>query len=286
MKYLIISIAIGILIIAISILVGLLTYYKALDNSLNRVHEAEAKKALYKDNGSKLNKYIRLKPKTYDKLQVYLSQIGVNYMLKRVVDPVEYILACMVLAITFGALGFCLSGTIGLFVGGITGFFLLKILLDINNSRDNEKIVEDLQSIYENIKINTESGVFLTEALNSCYKVASCSRLKKALYQMITDIIVRQNVMESIEDFKIKFKNVHIDTFCTVLRQGYETGDTMNALSSVSQQLISIQKAVEIKHKQRLENDIMKVMLVVLVAIMIVVMYAVVIEYSIVMLSY
>ena len=163
---------------------------------------------------------------------------------------------------------------------------MLRVLLDINNSKDNDKIVEDLQSIYENIKINTESGVFLTEALNSCYKVASCDRLKKALYEMITDIMVKQNVMDAIEDFKLKFKNVHIDTFCTVLRQGYETGDTMAALSCVSQQLLSIQKAVEIKHKQRLENDIMKVMLVILVAIIIVVMYAVVIEYSIAMVSY
>ena len=98
--------------------------------------------------------------------------------------------------------------------------------------------------------------------------------------------MVKQNVMDAIEDFKLKFKSVHVDTFCTVLRQGYETGDTMAALSSVSQQLLSIQKAVEIKHKQRLENDIMKVMLVILIAIIIVIMYAVVIEYSIAMVSY
>ena len=279
----IITIAIGIVIVAISILIGLLVYFKASDNSLSRVHEA--RKELYESN-SKIEKFIRLKPKTYDKLQIYLSQVGVNYLLKRVVDPVEYEFFNVLLAVVFGTLGYYFFDLIGLLLGCILGFFLLRVLLDINNSKDNDKIVEDLQSIYENIKINTESGVFLTEALNSCYKVASCDRLKKALYEMITDIMVKQNVMDAIEDFKLKFKNVHIDTFCTVLRQGYETGDTMAALSSVSQQLLSIQKAVEIKHKQRLENDIMKVMLVILVAIIIVVMYAVVIEYSIAMVSY
>lgn len=183
-------------------------------------------------------------------------------------------------------MGYYFWGLIGLLIGCILGFYLLRVLLNINNTKDNDKIVEDLQSIYENIKINTESGVFLTEALNSCYKVASCDRLKKALYEMITDIMVKQNVMDAIEDFKLKFNSVHIDTFCTVLRQGYETGDTMTALSSVTQQLISIQKAVEIKRKQRLENDITKVMLIILIAIMVVVMYAVVIEYSIAMVSY
>lgn len=277
------TIAIGIVIVAISILIGFLVYFKASDNSLNRVHEA--KRELYESN-SKLSKLIRLKPKTYNKLQIYLSQVGVNYLLKRVVDPVEYEFVNVLLAFAFGTLGYCFFGLIGLLLGCILGFFMLRILLEINNSRDNDKIVEDLQSIYENIKINIESGVFLTEALNSCYKVASCDRLKKALYEMITDIMVKQNVMDAIEDFKLKFKSVHIDTFCTVLRQGYETGDTMTALSSISQQLISIQKTVEIKHKQRLENDITKVMLVILIAIIVVVMYAVVIEYSIAMVSY
>lgn len=277
------TIAIGIVIVAISILIGFLVYFKASDNSLNRVHEA--KRELYESN-SKLSKLIRLKPKTYNKLQIYLSQVGVNYLLKMVVDPVEYEFVNVLLAFAFGTLGYCFFGLIGLLLGCILGFFMLRILLEINNSRDNDKIVEDLQSIYENIKINTESGVFLTEALNSCYKVASCDRLKKALYEMITDIMVKQNVMDAIEDFKLKFKSVHIDTFCTVLRQGYETGDTMTALSSISQQLISIQKTVEIKHKQRLENDITKVMLVILIAIIVVVMYAVVIEYSIAMVSY
>lgn len=277
------TIAIGIVIVAISILIGFLVYFKASDNSLNRVHEA--RRELYESN-SKLNKFIKLKPKTYNKLQIYLSQVGVNYLLKRVVDPVEYEFVNVLLAFAFGTLGYCFFGLVGLMLGCLLGFFILRVLLDINNSRDNDKIVEDLQSIYENIKINTESGVFLTEALNLCYKVASCDRLKKALYEMITDIMVNQNVMDAIEDFKLKFKSVHVDTFCTVLRQGYETGDTMTALSSVSQQLLSIQKAIEIKHKQRLENDIMKVMLVILLAIIIVIMYAVVIEYSIAMVSY
>ena len=277
------TISIGIVIVSIYILIGFLLYFMASDNSLNRVHEA--KRELYESN-SKLSKLIRLKPKTYNKLQIYLSQVGVNYLLKRVVDPVEYEFVNVLLAFAFGTLGYCFFGLIGLLLGCILGFFMLRILLEINNSRDNDKIVEDLQSIYENIKINTESGVFLTEALNSCYKVASCDRLKKALYEMITDIMVKQNVMDAIEDFKLKFKSVHIDTFCTVLRQGYETGDTMTALSSISQQLISIQKTVEIKHKQRLENDITKVMLVILIAIIVVVMYAVVIEYSIAMVSY
>lgn len=277
------TIAIGVVIVAISILVGFLVYFKVSDNSLNRVHEA--RKELYESN-SKLSKFIRLKPKTYNKLQIYLSKIGANYLKKRIVDPIEYEFVNVLLAVVFGTLGYRFFGLIGLLIGCILGFCLLRVLLNINNSRDNDKIVEDLQSIYENIKINTESGVFLTEALNSCYKVASCDRLKKALYEMITDIMVKQNVMDAIEDFKLKFKSVHIDTFCTVLRQGYETGDTMTALSSISQQLISIQKAVEIRHKQRLENDITKVMLVILIAIIVIVMYAVVIEYSIAMVSY
>lgn len=281
---LILTIFTGIVILVISILMGLLIYFKASDNSMNRVLEAQ--KELYGDNKSKIKRLIKLNPKIYNRLQIYLSKIGANYLVKRVVDPVEYVLCNIGLAIVLGILGYIIFGVVGLLAGGIIGFFFLKVLLEVNNKQDNDRIVEDLQSIYENIKINTESGVFLTEALNSCYKVAACSRLKKALHEMITDISVKQNIMDAIVNFKLKFSNVHIDTFCTVLRQGYETGDTMTALSSVSQQLISIQKAVEIKHKQKLENDIMKVMLIILVAIMVIILYAVVVEYSIAISSY
>ena len=281
---LILTIFTGIVILVISILMGLLIYFKASDNSMNRVLEAQ--KELYGDNKSKIKRLIKLNPKIYNRLQIYLSKIGANYLVKRVVDPVEYVLCNSCLAIVLGILGYIIFGVVGLLAGGIIGFFFLKVLLEVNNKQDNDRIVEDLQSIYENIKINTESGVFLTEALNSCYKVAACSRLKKALHEMITDISVKQNIMDAIVNFKLKFSNVHIDTFCTVLRQGYETGDTMTALSSVSQQLISIQKAVEIKHKQKLENDIMKVMLIILVAIMVIILYAVVVEYSIAISSY
>lgn len=281
---LILTIFTGIVILVISILMGLLIYFKASDNSMNRVLEAQ--KELYGDNKSKIKRLIKLNPKIYNRLQIYLSKIGANYLVKRVVDPVEYVLCNICLAIVLGILGYIIFGVVGLLAGGIIGFFFLKVLLEVNNKQDNDRIVEDLQSIYENIKINTESGVFLTEALNSCYKVAACSRLKKALHEMITDISVKQNIMDAIVNFKLKFSNVHIDTFCTVLRQGYETGNTMTALSSVSQQLISIQKAVEIKHKQKLENDIMKVMLIILVAIMVIILYAVVVEYSIAISSY
>ena len=281
---LILTIFIGIVILAISILIGLLVYFKASDNSMNRV--LQAKKELYGDSKAKIKRLIKLNSKGYNRLQIYLSKIGANYLFKRVLDPVEYVLFNIGLAIVLGILGYMFFGVVGLLAGSMIGFFLLKVLLEINNRKDNDRIVEDLQSIYENIKINTESGVFLTEALNSCYKVAACSRLKKALHEMVTDISVKQNIMDAIENFKLKFSNVHIDTFCTVLRQSYETGDIMTALSSVSQQLISIQKAVEIKHKQKLENDIMKVMLIILVAIMVIILYAVVVEYSIAISSY
>lgn len=281
---LILTISSGVVILVISILIGLLVYFKASDNSMNRV--LEAKKELSGDDKSKIKHLIRINFKNYNKMQIYLSRIGVNYLLKRVVDPVEYVLCNIGLSVVMAILGYVFFGFAGGIIGCIIGFFLLKILLEINNKKDNEHIIEDLQFIYENIKINTESGVFLSEALNSCYKIATCSRLKKALNEMITDISINQNIMAAIENFKLKFNNVHIDTFCTVLRQGYETGDTMAALSSVSQQLIGIQKAIEIKHKQKLENDIMKVMVVILIAIMVVIFYAVVVEYSIAISSY
>lgn len=271
---------IRLLMIIIPVFIGIVVYQQSQQKNDEKV--LKARQELLKGTSQKglagwyKSKYVR----HYNKAQVYLSQIGVNYLMKRIVDPIEYIVVRLILAAIVGFFGFVFFHGIGLLIGAVLGYMLPQILLEINNKEDNEHMLEDFVSIYEVIMIKTEAGMFLTDALKTCYKSVESKRLKKELYILMMEITAQNNIMEALEKFQLKFKNIHINELCSVIRQGYETGSTMNAISNVTKQLQDIQKAVELRYNQKLDNSIMKVQMVILLSIMIVVIYGIVTSMS------
>ncbi len=269
------------LLLVIPVLIGIFVYRKNQQEDEEKVlkarqellKEVTPKKGLagfYKGN------YLR----HYNKTQVYLSQVGANYLMKRIVDPTEYILAKLILASIFGFCGFVFFGWVGLLVGIVFGYMILKIMLEINNKEDNERMLEDFVSIYETIMIKTEAGIFLTDALKTCYKSVENKRLKKELYYLMMEITAQNNVTEALSKFQLKFKDIHINELCSVIRQGYETGNVVNAIANVTKHLNDIQKAVELRNNQKLDNNITKVQMVILLSIMVIVIYGIITSMS------
>ena len=153
-------------------------------------------------------------------------------------------------------------------------------MLEINNKEDNERMLEDFVSIYETIMIKTEAGIFLTDALKTCYKSVENKRLKKELYYLMMEITAQNNVTEALSKFQLKFKDIHINELCSVIRQGYETGNVVNAIANVTKHLNDIQKAVELRNNQKLDNNITKVQMVILLSIMVIVIYGIITSMS------
>ena len=244
--------------------------FKARQELLKDVTQKKGLAGFYKSN------YLR----HYNKTQVYLSQVGVNYFMKRIVDPTEYILAKLILASIFGFCGFVFFEWVGLLIGAIFGYMILKTLLEINNKKDNEHMLEDFVSIYEAIMIKTEAGIFLTDSLKTCYKSVENKRLKKELYYLMMEITAQNNVTEALSKFQLKFKDIHINELCSVIRQGYETGNVVNAIANVTKHLNDIQKAVELRNNQKLDNNITKVQMVILLSIMVIVIYGIITSMS------
>ncbi len=269
------------LMLMIPVLIGIVIYRKNQQEDEEKV--LKARQELLKDvtpkkglAGFYKSNYL----KHYNKTQVYLSQMGVNYLMKRMVDPIEYILVKLVLAAVFGFCGFGFFGLIGLVIGAAFGYMILKVLLEINNKKDNECMLEDFVSIYETIMIKTEAGIFLTDSLKTCYKSVENKRLKKELYHLMMEITAQNNITEALSKFQLKFKNVHINELCSVIRQGYETGSVTNAIANVTKHLSDIQKAVELRCNQKLDNNITKVQMVILLSIMVVVIYGIITSMS------
>lgn len=238
----------------------------------------KAKKELLTEKNSKqgiksLSELFKKKNKRkYNQMQIYLSRSGANYILKRVIDPVEFVLLKLIVGVILGITVFIFTGYIGGIIAGIVGYVLPNVILNIANDRDNDMFLADIRGVYETLKIKTESGMFLTTSIRQCYKVVENKRLKKALLELSGELGTTGNVKDAVDLFQMKFKNRYIDQLCVTMRQSFDSGSTLNAITDMSNSLSDIQKAIELDAKNRLEKEVMFTQLLILSAIMVMIL--------------
>lgn len=229
-----------------------------------RINWRDQMDRLLEASGGKLKK----NQQRYEKKKVYLSQIGAAYLIGRTVLPEEYLLFQISLAILFGMLGGSCFGGIGL-LGSVVGFFAPTVLLNVLNDRDNKRILRDIKGIYDTILIKTQGGMFLTSAIMECYKHTRNRRLKRALYEMTGQIIARCDLLETIDAFRLKFRNQYIDNLCIILKQSLDSGKTVEILQSIQDQLSDMQNAVNLQMRNRLNAKVMMVQMLLYLTIVI-----------------
>lgn len=206
------------------------------------------------------------KEKWYENRKVYLSRIGINYRLGKELMPEEYLLLQLLSGGVCGLLGLLLFGFAGI-LGLPIGFFLPGVLFESMNERDNKRILNEVKGIYDTIQIKTQGGMFLTSAITECYRNTRNERLKKALLEMSGQIIAKNNLTETIDEFNMKFKNKYIDNLCIILKQSLDSGKTVEIMESIQDQLSDIQEAVNLQMRNRLESRVMLEMVLVFITL-------------------
>lgn len=231
----------------------------------------DLKKKNVKDASDKIFKN---RESRYKRYQMYLSKKGVNYMFGRTIDPVEWVMAKLLSALLLGVALWLLSGSlIVIAVGMVAGFKLPDIVINASNNHDNKMMLNDVKLLLETLKLKTESGVFLTDTLNRCYRVVSSSRLKKALLEFTTEVKVKNDVTAALSNFEMKFDNKYIINFAGVIRLSFESGDSLNAIDNISKQMTAVQKALDVEEQTKLDAKIQFVQVIILLEIMIIVAY-------------
>ena len=71
------------------------------------------------------------------------------------------------------------------------------------------------------------------------------------MLELNNEIILKNDIETSIEDFNSKFHNAYIDTFCIVIKQSMESGKTVQILEDLSAQIKDIQQAISLKQRER-----------------------------------
>lgn len=210
-----------------------------------------------------------------DSISKYLESTGATYMFGELANPAAFIMLKILSAILLYFLGMQIaSNFLIVFLIAAAGFFLPEILLNVSDYFDNETILPDMKKIYDTLRIQTKAGVFLDDALSECYLAAKNRRLKSALLELTTEISIKKNIEEALENFNGKFRNEHIKTFCMVINQAQDSGKSSQLLKDLSDQMKDLQHSINLKNKEALDRKVQIVELLIFVGLLAVTVYS------------
>lgn len=196
----------------------------------------------------------------YTKIAEDLKKHGIEYMFGDAANPFVYLMVKLFFAILVLAVGISLgTGVSAILLGivlGIVGFFAPDIVVRVINDVDNDEMMSDIKAIFDTLKIQTKSGVYLSYSLCECYMIVENPRLKRALLDMTSDIIAKNQIEPAVNEFNSKFENPYIDTLCVTIIQSMESGKSAQILEDLSTQISDMQRAVNIKEKEALDRKV------------------------------
>lgn len=202
-----------------------------------------------------------------------LERNGAGFHYGKWVNPARYLALKILLALA-GMLILCrFSAGLGIAAGGLF-FFLPDILLVYLNSNDNVRMLPEIKLIYHALEIQIKAGVYVTDALAECYSNVSENRLQQALLDLAGQIVMKADIYEALDQFQKKFDNRHIDALCITLLQACESGQAVELLRDIGEQLKDMEEAVMISKKNSLDRSITFYQLGMLTALLAVVIYA------------
>lgn len=208
----------------------------------------------------------------YQRGMRWLLKNGARYHYGKWVEPVRFIACCMV----FGLAGVLACAPLGAGYG-VAAFFLLAflpvLLLYYLNKRDNEKLLPELKLVYHALEIQIRAGVYVTDALAECYGNVQEKRLRQALLELAGDIVMKADVHDSLEKFQGKFSNSHIDSLCIIILQALESGQAVELLRDIGEQVKDMEAAVLERKKAALDRKITFCQLGVLIVVLGIALY-------------
>lgn len=209
----------------------------------------------------------------YQRRQKWLVKNGGPFHYGKRIDPIRLLAAQLVLAaLGMGALS-ALSWELGA-LGGAALFFLPSGLLISLNRKDNQRLLPELKLIYHAMEIQIRAGVYVTDALSECYGNVREKRLRAALLELAGDIVMRADIYDAINSFQEKFDNRYVDSLCIIVLQALESGQAVELLEDMGEQIKDMEGLVLERKKGKLDRSITFYQLCVLTAVLAIALYA------------
>lgn len=203
----------------------------------------------------------------------WLTKNGAVFHYGSWVEPGRYLALRMLSAL----LGLFTLGAISTKAGlaaGVFLFFLPGWLLVYLNGRDNERLLPELKMVYHALEIQIRAGVYLTDALAECYGSVREPRLRGALLDLAGDIVMKADIYDALERFQGKFDNRYVDSLCITILQALESGQALELLGDIGEQIKDMEETVLERRKASLDRSITFYQLGVLAVVLGLALYA------------
>ncbi len=223
-----------------------------------------------------LSGFIRKKQKNstlYRRMQEKLIRNGAQYHFGKWITPMGYI----VMRLFCGMAGLVTLGRVSIGFGVAAGsllFFLPDWLLIYLNSQDNIRLLPEIKLVYHALEIQIKAGVYVTDALAECYGSVKERRLQQALLDLAGSIVIKADIYEAMDAFQKKFDNRYIDALCITILQACESGQAVELLGDIGEQLKDMENAVMNSKKSSLDRSVTFYQLGMVAAVLVVIIYA------------
>lgn len=213
-----------------------------------------------------------IKSFNYDAVEQYINSSGLAYMTNYKMTPLLYIISRVGLALFFMVIGLQFNLIAGLVMIPI-GYFGVDFIINMSDKADNDKMLADIEDVYDTLRIQTKAGVYITSVLTDCYLVVKNKRLKSAFLKLTSDIAAKNDIDTALDDFRGKFRNEYIDTLVIIIKQSMQTGQAAKMFDDIREQIADIDAAMLVNEKNSINSKIIFVQLIVYVSIIVVAVY-------------
>lgn len=209
----------------------------------------------------------------YERWETFLRVNGASYHFGKWINPVSYTTLCLALTGAGFVIGLRFGLPVGL-AGAVLAAFLPGLLLERMNRRDNEAMLTELNLVYNALAIQIRAGVYVTDALAEVYGNVRQVRLRDGLETLAGDIVMKADLDQALERFQGQFSNRYIDTLCITILQAMESGQAVELLGDIADQIKDMELTIQSRRKERLDRSITFYQLGIFAAIIAVVLYA------------
>lgn len=209
----------------------------------------------------------------YTKTERMLNRTGTSFRSGGRLTPGSF----LALRLLSSLAGFIVGNRISPAAGLVLIFpscFVPVFIISRLNRRDNEKMLTDIKLVYNSLATQIRAGINISDALTECYGCAGYGRFRKALMELASDIVINLDIFDALEKFQGKFDNRYVDALCITVLQALESGQAVELLADISEQIKDMEASLLEKRKGRLDRSVTFYQLGILGAILAVILYA------------
>lgn len=183
-----------------------------------------------------------------------LKSYGALDKFPKLANPAYYLLVHAVISIAFGIGGFMVTPVASI-PFAVVGMLLPEYVFRRQAKSEERELMDDALTLCNMLMSQIRGGVYIGSAISACRTLVGNKRLKKALDEFyISTATAEKTLYEAIDELESKFIQKDILTICMIIRQGEETGKSIDVLNDLNKQIGDMQEEIYLSDKEKLNR--------------------------------